>query len=442
MMTADNCGEHCLEIEDDYTMADMCKSNLTSSIQEKLCKKPPMSSKCSIFRVPHRLRKEIESVEPLLVSIGPFHHGKKNLQEMEKIKLWYLHCLLNRAPTRETTLECFIEAIKSIEQECRACYAGEIDHHVEKKFVEMMVVDGCFIVEFFRKYSEEVRQDKEDPVFNTSWMVWEIRNDLFLLENQLPWRVIDCLFNLTQSNAEPRSLLNLLNFFLQPIICIHADRQIQYKHLLDCFRNSMAETYQVTKADHLSMLPSFKVVPIPSVTELRQAGVKFEAGGMEDSLNVTFKDGVMTIPEMQVSEITKTILLNLVVFEHCDRSGDHKITSYVKLLKDLVNTSEEVDFLKKKKISKMYMSSEKVASGFNKVYNDAYNDYVFLYSHLYDDVNAYCSRPWNKWWTILKRNYFDNPWTSFSVVAATVIVVFTLIQAFYSVLSYHRPTSK
>jgi hypothetical protein len=88
------------------------------------------------------------------------------------------------------------------------------------------------------------------------------------------------------------------------------------------------------------------------------------------------------------------------------------------------------------------MSSEKVASGFNKVYNDAYNDYVFLYSHLYDDVNAYCSRPWNKWWTILKRNYFDNPWTSFSVVAATVIVVFTLIQAFYSVLSYHRPTSK
>jgi hypothetical protein len=69
---------------------------------------------------------------------------------------------------------------------------------------------------------------------------------------------------------------------------------------------------------------------------------------MEDSLNVTFKDGVMTIPEIQVSEITKTILLNLVVFEHCDRSGDHKITSYVKLLKDLVNTSEEVDFLKKK----------------------------------------------------------------------------------------------
>ncbi|KAE8123927.1 hypothetical protein FH972_018842 [Carpinus fangiana] len=340
-MTAENCGEHCLEIEDDYTMAELCKSNLTSSIQGKLRKKSPISSKCSIFRVPPRLHKEKERIEPLLVSIGPFHHGKKKLQTMEKIKLWYLHCLLNRAPTRETTLECFIEAIKSIEQECRACYAGEIDHHAGKKFIEMMVVDGCFIVEFFRKYSEEVRQDKEDPVFNTSWMVWEITNDLFLLENQLPWRVIDCLFNLTQSNAERRSLLNLLDFFIQHVICIriHADRQIQYKHLLDCLRNSMAETYQVTKADQLK---SFEVDPIPSLTELRQAGVKFKERPMEDSLNVTFKDGVMTIPKIQVSEITKTILLNLVVFENCDRSGDHKITSYVKLLKDLLNTSEEI----------------------------------------------------------------------------------------------------
>jgi hypothetical protein len=81
---------------------------------------------------------------------------------MEKIKLWYLHCLLNRAPTRETTLECFVEAIGRIEQECRACYAGEIGF-VEKEFIEMMVVDGCFIIEFFRKASGRCNQTRKIP---------------------------------------------------------------------------------------------------------------------------------------------------------------------------------------------------------------------------------------------------------------------------------------
>jgi hypothetical protein len=124
------------------------------------------------------------------------------------------------------------------------------------------------------------------------------------------------------------------------------DRQIQHKHLLDCLRNSIAETYQVAKVDHLSFL---KVDPIPSVTGLLQAGVKFKAGRMENSLNVTFKDGVMTIPALKVSEITESVHANLIAFEHCDPSKDHKITSYNKLLKDLLNTTEEVDFLKKQK---------------------------------------------------------------------------------------------
>jgi hypothetical protein len=71
-------------------------TEVTSSIQGKLCQKSPIPSKCSIFRVPDRLRRYNEKAfEPELVSIGPFHHGKEKLQAMEKIKLWYLHCLLN-----------------------------------------------------------------------------------------------------------------------------------------------------------------------------------------------------------------------------------------------------------------------------------------------------------------------------------------------------------
>lgn len=209
---------------------------------------------------------------------------------MEKIKLWYLHCLLSQAPTRETTLKCFIEAIESIEQECRACYAEEFDHLAGKKFIEMMVVLSLNSSAKLRRRCGEIR--KIPSSIRHGCMAWEITNDLFLLENQLPWRVLDCLFNLNQSNAERRSLLNLLCSFPLYVLRTRDDHQIQYKHLLYCLLTSFAETYTVTHADHLSF---FKVNPISSVTELLKVGVKFESG-LENSLNVTFRDGVMTIP--------------------------------------------------------------------------------------------------------------------------------------------------
>ncbi|CAN6563786.1 unnamed protein product [Malus baccata var. baccata] len=64
---------------------------IVSSIRGKLHRQPPF---------------------PACISIGPFHHEEENLQVMEEIKRWYLHWLLEK-PTSETSLECFVEAIKA-----------------------------------------------------------------------------------------------------------------------------------------------------------------------------------------------------------------------------------------------------------------------------------------------------------------------------------------
>jgi hypothetical protein len=50
----------------------------------------------------------------------------------------------------------------------------------------MIVVDGCFIIEVFRKATNEMQRDEEDPMFDRAWMLWRLLNDLRLLENQLP----------------------------------------------------------------------------------------------------------------------------------------------------------------------------------------------------------------------------------------------------------------
>ena len=439
--------EHRMEIGDEgeQMMVELKRSNqastsikdvqaMASLIRGKLCHKSPTPSKCSIFKVPDRLRRHNQKAfEPEIVSIGPFHHGKEKLQAMEKIKLWYLHCLLNRAPTGETVLECFIEAVGSVVQECRACYAGDIDDFVETEFIEMMVVDGCFIIEFFRKVSMEVQRDEEDPVFNTSLMTWQIIKDLLMLENQLPWRVLDCLFNLTKSNVQHRSLPNLI---VSSIFGYEWSSRDDLKHILDCIRYFLIDQTRNRTCD--TAVKSY-TEQIPSVTELVQAGVKFKVGDRRNQLNVTFRNGVMTIPQKLIFAETEPCFRNLIAFEQCDPSRDFKITSYAKFLDDLINTSQDVDFLKHQRILKVYLNNEDVTSIFNRLYCDA-DVGSFLYSDLYREVNAHFRRPWNRWRATLRHDYFNNPWTSLSVVATVVIIVFTFLPTIYSILSYYRPT--
>jgi hypothetical protein len=194
---------------------------------------------------------------------------------------------------------------------------------------------------------------------------------------------------------------------------------------------------QVTQADHLSFL---KVDPIPSVTELVQAGIKFKTRHEMKSLNITFKDGVMTLPLIQISEITLSIFKNLVAFEHCDPSKVHKLSSFGKVLKDLIYTSKDLDFLVQRKILKISLSSHDIASLGNWPYNNDPYDYVFLYTDLYREVNAYCRCRRNRWRAILKRNYFKDPWTSLSVVAAILILLFSLLQTLCSILTFYGCT--
>ncbi|XP_062175663.1 UPF0481 protein At3g47200-like [Alnus glutinosa] len=415
-------------------------TEVTSSIQGKLCQKSPIPSKCSIFRVPDRLRRHNEKAfEPELVSIGPFHHGKEKLQAMEKIKLWYLHCLLDRAPTTRTTLKCFVEAIGRIEQECRACYAEEI-LVPEKDFIEMLVVDGCFILELFRKYMGQVQPDIEDPVFCMTWMNWRLAVDVMLLENQLPWRVLDCLFYLTKSHAEETSLPNLVVSSYE-ILWPPRDN-LKHDHILDCLRNSAIGTSTITPAPKTlprSLITS--MAQIPSVIELVQAGVKFKAGDRNNRLlDVAFKDGVMTIPPLRVWEDTRSTCRNFIAFEQCDPSKDFEITSYAKLLADLINNDQDADFLKDKGILNLYLGTEDVASIFKRLYSDA-SVGAFFYSELYREVNAYCRRPCNRWRATLKRDYFGNPWAIISLMAAFLILFFTFSQTLYSVISYYKRPS-
>ncbi|KAL4297052.1 hypothetical protein GQ457_12G002470 [Hibiscus cannabinus] len=108
--------------------------------------RPSIQAGCAIYEVPHRLRKVNEiAYEPNVISIGPYHHGKPHLKAMELIKR---RCFDQILEVTNLEFSDFIKAMEAFEERVRKCYGGPVVHC--GNFLEMMVYDGCFIVQLIR----------------------------------------------------------------------------------------------------------------------------------------------------------------------------------------------------------------------------------------------------------------------------------------------------
>ncbi|KAK4803080.1 hypothetical protein SAY86_001283 [Trapa natans] len=309
--------------------------------------KPPWPSGRCIFRVPSTIRRHNEYVyDPQLVSIGPYHHGHERLQHMEKFKRWYLRCLLDRTPNPECNLSRLFEVIKSNAQYCLDCYSEmEEDTIIDiDKFIVMVILDGCFVIELFRKQAGVLPRHPDDPIFTTSYMRKILLSDLMLLENQLPWFVLEVLFDLTSSHQERgnTSIAALaLDYFGFNTIrrgSIDPCTIPAVKHLLDLQRNNI--TYATKSPERAGWNP------IPCVTKLLQLGVRLEAGESSEMMDVRFDKGVMRIPPIVILDNAESLIRNLIAYEQCDGTCKDKITSYAVLLNNLIQSGTDLDYLR------------------------------------------------------------------------------------------------
>ncbi|KAI7997360.1 UPF0481 protein [Camellia lanceoleosa] len=90
-------------------------------------------------------------IEPEIVSIGPYHRSKDGVLEFESYKWQFLHSLLSR--TLQPHDVHLRQAMKELEREARTWYSEPIEISSEQ-FIEMMMLDGCFIIELFQQVSE------------------------------------------------------------------------------------------------------------------------------------------------------------------------------------------------------------------------------------------------------------------------------------------------
>nr|POE60604.1 upf0481 protein [Quercus suber] len=173
----------------------------------------------------------------------------------------------------------------------------------------MILVDGMFILEYFLRQSNP---HLNDPMIE-EWMPPILKFDLVLLENQLPFFVLEMLYMqafLDRLMLSPLSLRYLAFEFFE---CYNFQRkELQYlnvkiEHFTDLVRLFYLSEQLSNRRSRGAKLPY-------SVTQLHEAGVKFKGveydrekrcyRGHRDFLDIRFdlKNGVLEIPCIMLND--------------------------------------------------------------------------------------------------------------------------------------------
>ncbi|XP_010520649.2 PREDICTED: UPF0481 protein At3g47200-like [Tarenaya hassleriana] len=401
---------------------------LVDAIKEKLESLSSLSSKCCIYRVPERLRRlNPEAYSPRVVSIGPLHHGKEELQAMEEHKLRYMQSFIYRT---SLSIEELVQVVRTWEEKARDCYTETLELSSDD-FVKMLIVDGSFVVEFILRCRYPNLTGENDRIVKRPSMTSDVFRDMILLENQLPGFVVKDTFGLLsdhyleQIQPFPESIQHHFRGLLPNICTSEAD------HFVDLLRCSCLPSIPRISERHKMNLYS-----APSATELNAAGVRLELEKNNmSSLDIKFANGVLTIPPIIVDDFTETMYRNIIAFEQC-HCWDKHFSEYAGLLSCFMQSSTDVELLVHRGILRNNIGNgQNVSKMFENITKEILIGGTYYYETLSDNLQAYCRSPWNKWKATLRRDYFRNPWSIASVLAAITLLLLTLIQVVCSILA-------
>ncbi|KAL9374774.1 hypothetical protein Peur_031653 [Populus x canadensis] len=364
--------------------------------------------------VPSEFRKMKENTdcyEPLVVSIGPYHHGKKELKEMEKLKAEMAGQFVKDS---RVTAEEMYSKVKELVSDARKCYAEESTCQFnDEKFAQMMFLDGYFILQVVSDKLEKQNLRKEEFA--------SVRRDLFLLENQLPFRVLIPLMRIYKSKAdhiawkdkassrqkpssesEDQDLMKIFVLFFEDIHAIPPQTESCwemisnflselprklisrsmgtangldfYYHLLDFFYRKFVYVGEELERERggrrYGEITSWN--RYYSVNELKNVGISFMPSNTRVFTDVKFKNtllgGALCIPPLSIEEETKPLLLNLAAYETCAGWYYARCTSYVCLMRSLIDKPEDVKELRSKGILRTTIGSDdRIAQIFKEI---------------------------------------------------------------------------
>ncbi|XP_049392347.1 putative UPF0481 protein At3g02645 [Solanum stenotomum] len=320
-----------------------------------------------------------------MVSIGPYHKNNDQLRPTEKYKLLYLRRFLKRNDRLD--MDSCMNELKKLEEEALNCYDDIEGLNIKShEFCTMLLLDGCFVVEFIRERCEICPRGEDEIIKTNIGCIYnQILRDLMLLENQLPFFVLNKLHDMTKHDDElPLVISNI--YFMQYI----------YFHVMGTLRKHQ----MMTQRDICSC-------------QMQQSFLKLEL------------------------DETKAFLRNLIAYEQQSSEVQPKYFSDFAIFMDhIIDSDKDVNLLRQKGIIKHWMGEDKdVSSLFNKIGTGVTTYSTFYYDNECLRASQHCEKGLNRMIANLMHNYFSSPWVGASTVAAIILLVLTTIQTILAITS-------
>ncbi|KAL6653617.1 hypothetical protein ACP70R_008552 [Stipagrostis hirtigluma subsp. patula] len=353
---------------------------------------------------------------------------------MEKIKRVAVDIFFEEWATRsqDTTYEMF----KPIAYNVRGCYADidALEGIPVDEFVSMMFIDGCFLVLvlcYILEHGESTARLRSitQPHFNS------ITRDMMLLENQIPWPVIEFFMALLR---DPLPMGEIVHFLTerfsvrntQKILSVDTDEN-KPSHFLSLAQFCL--TFMEPDEENKPLeVPLEYMQFVTSAAELAEMGIKLEASSsMQFSLMTATKGCLfpkISLPPLSLDSVSACWLVNMAAFEICRGGNDcGMINSYLCTIAVLMNQEEDVRELRAKGIVHGFFSDQQILEFVSGLAPDLRPGEA--YSLLMFKLAAY--RYKKRVWIAIYRFFYNNAKT----IATVLPIISVLVGIFKALLS-------
>ncbi|KAF7082487.1 hypothetical protein CFC21_086355 [Triticum aestivum] len=363
-------------------------------------------------------------VIPMALAIGPYHHGLSRLQGMEKAKRVAAYTL-----TRDSgkSYKEMYARLLAVADQARRLYDEDAVFDISKsKFADMMFHDACFLLQYMQLFSSEEDVIEQSPLhrFFLSNAAC-IDNDIMLLENQMPWSVIQALITDTKVVVDDF----IAHVFFSSSDYNNIAPSDLPPHLLGLLR--------LLKHGRLGKTPDVLPYAPPSpirAMELERIGIKLDHSETGAFTDIGFSKGFLFdklfLPPLIMSRTRASWLANMVAFEVCtgsENKGNAYICSYVAIFAMLMVREEDVHKLRSKGFIEGELSDKQILEFFKRLTQQMTpgHDYFKILFAIGD-----CKR--RRWLRIMVWKFVSDNAKAIAVVLSIIGVLVGIFKALFS----------
>jgi hypothetical protein len=412
----------------------------------------------------------VKYFEPRVASLGPIHHGNPKYELGEKYKRilaskFVQGCSGNNENNLDEHINCLYKIEKEI-KDLRECFEEKVTtEYDDESLAWILFVDGCAILQYIFCAANDKFEDFNIKIDSAAFA----QQDLFLLENQVPYRLLKSLMG---SSGKENELKRSIENFIRNVTYQQTDPQGESSndlhtkpkerevpitepseptHLLDLLRTNLLGPLQSSipnspkpssgkmcrkKQDQDPDWQSYR-----NVQELKAAGIQLKRNKNNRHLrNIRFDrqfgvyPGYLWLPPITVDDSTGPKFMNLIAYEMClDFENDFGITSYISFLDSLIDEANDVKDMRKARVLHNFLGSDQeVADLFNEIGTDLVPN-----SETYEDVKlkiqGYYENSWMTWMAQVLHDHFSSPWTVIAFLGVLLGLGLAATQTWYTV---------